>query len=446
MSANMFRWLSARLLLLVLLIALALVGALRPMQTVHWDTPIYLYQAKRFAETDLVDSYRRHAEIVAGQALGTHPLPQGEGYPESYWRFTRLGHIALLSLSVEVLGSSEAAIQAASITYAVLLVLAVFMAVLASRAICRLYEGNDARRIEIQRHTVTAGFVYALSGSYLYMSGNLVAETPALCGMALGAWLIANAMQKDSLLLAVASGLLAYLTYVIKMDAVWFFVSIYLALWLIKPPSHDRSRAARILGWAAATALVGYGFHTALFFPLTSPGVFLAFSDRVSDALPSDVSNTAARWTPVAAVGLLWLGVPLAMIARFQDSLTRFAWLWLTLSLLPLITLYVRGPVQTRMFIPLVLPLILIFGVGMASLMGKLRTARMQRLVWLCIAGALVVSLSIAHHATYMNLRQLSGAWRLQFVRQLLWPPAHEVNAYPLEDLHRMSQWSYGKN
>jgi len=91
MSANMARHVNAKLLLLLLLIALALAGAMRPMQAVHWDAPIYLYHAKRFAETHLVDSYRRHAESIAGQALGTHPLPPGEAYPESYWRFTRLG-------------------------------------------------------------------------------------------------------------------------------------------------------------------------------------------------------------------------------------------------------------------------------------------------------------------------------------------------------------------
>ncbi len=444
--AKMTKHVNAKLLLLLLLIALALGGAIRPMQAVHWDAPIYLYQAKRFAESHLVDSYRQHAEAVAGQALGTNPMQQGEAYPESYWRFTRLGHIALLSLSVEFFGSSEAAIQAASIIYSVLFALAVFVAVLAARSFCRLYEGHDATRKAIQQHTITAGFVYALSGSYLYMSGNLVAEIPALFVMSLGAWLIGHAIQRDSVLLAVASGFLACLTYVIKMEAVWFFVSIYLVLWSINPPSYDRSRTGRSLGWAVAAALVGYGCYTALFFPLTSPSVFLAFSDRVTGALPSGPSNITAIWTPFAAVGLLWLGIPLAMIAGLRSPLTRFAWFWLALSLLPLITLYLTGSVQTRMFMPLVLPLILVFGLGMAGFMTKLPSARIQRVVWQCVAGVLVISFMIAHPATYTILRELPGAWRLQYVRQLLWPPAYEVKAYPLGDLHRISVWLYGKN
>lgn len=71
--------------LCVLLVALSRV----PLGDVHWDAPIYLYQAKRFAETQHLADIARNAEHIAAQVAGAWPAD--ERYSEAFWRSSRLG-------------------------------------------------------------------------------------------------------------------------------------------------------------------------------------------------------------------------------------------------------------------------------------------------------------------------------------------------------------------
>lgn len=65
-------------LFLIFFLAAAIGFAKPPLQGVHWDSPIYLYQSKRFAETPLLDSYRQHAKEIRDHVYGATPLPRGE--------------------------------------------------------------------------------------------------------------------------------------------------------------------------------------------------------------------------------------------------------------------------------------------------------------------------------------------------------------------------------
>jgi len=59
---------SPRVLALVILVLGTLLGGLvEPLSSAHWDSPIYLYQAKRFAETDLARSFATHSRTIAAQ-------------------------------------------------------------------------------------------------------------------------------------------------------------------------------------------------------------------------------------------------------------------------------------------------------------------------------------------------------------------------------------------
>ena len=55
--------------LCVLLVAVSRV----PLGDAHWDAPIYLYQAKRFAETQLLVDIAHSAEHIAAQVAGASP-------------------------------------------------------------------------------------------------------------------------------------------------------------------------------------------------------------------------------------------------------------------------------------------------------------------------------------------------------------------------------------
>jgi hypothetical protein len=109
--------LSNRKLILVglCIVALLLAAQKEPLEGVHWDAPIYLYQAKGFAETHYLINYIRHADEIADQIDGHWPA--GESYSESYWRFGRLGHIDILGTIVGFLGSTYQSIVTATWLY-----------------------------------------------------------------------------------------------------------------------------------------------------------------------------------------------------------------------------------------------------------------------------------------------------------------------------------------
>ena len=428
-------------LLALLLIVLAFANAWSPMQRSHWDAPIYLYNAKRFADTPWIASYIEHGEAIASQVT-TGQLPAGESYPESYWRFTRLGHITLLGSLIYVFGNEETGIRAAGLIFALVFAGGIVATALAGRACANLYLPVGEERQRLGRYILFAAFAYGLSGSYSYMAANLVAEIPALLCIALGFWSIMHSMQQQSRQWAAASGLLAYLSFAIMLETVWFFVALYLALWLAPPTSHSRRRVAMLLFWAAGTAIAGYGLHYWLFGALVSPETVLAFLTHVNTVLPS---SEAGRFTPLIATGLLWLAIPLALRSGWRTPLSRFVWLWFLLCIIPLAMKYLGGEVQTRMFVPLVVPMIPLGAIGLASIsrIGAIRSSHAFRIP---IMGMVVLAtFSIAHPLTYTYLRELPGLHLLQYARALLWPPAYEAASYPLSELRLLADRLYSE-
>lgn len=423
------------------LMAISFSNAWLPLQRVHWDSPIYLYQAKRFAETRLIASYSNNANAIASQTQ-TGKLVIGEGYSEAYWRFTRLGHIALLGGIVKLFGSNETGVFAASLSYAFILAMAVLLAIIGGRALCQLYQPEEQPSHNLPRFILLTGFVCAFSGGYLYMAGNLVAEVPAFFGVSLGLWLSVNAIRYNSRLLAVASGFLAYVTFTVMMEAVWLYIALYLALWLAPTTTRSRKSVAASLLWAAVIALAGYVFHLTIFSDLAIPRTILSFHQHVAATV---ASRDASMFTPLGAAGLLWLALPFAILARWRAPLTRFTWIWFFLCLTPFLIKYFRGGVETRMFYLLTLPLILLFALGLSTLNQTQLVAKYRSRF---LAGLMIVVLSgfsIAHPTTYALLHQSPGAWRLQHVRAFLWPPAYETLSYPLKDLRRIADWLYDK-
>jgi hypothetical protein len=426
-------------LLALLLIVVALVNAWSPLQRSHWDAPIYLYNAKRFAETPWVASYIEHSESIATQ-ITSGQLHTGEGYSESYWRFTRLGHITLLGSLIAVFGNNEAGIQAAVLIYALFFAVGILAAMLASRACSNLYLPVGEDRQRLGQFILFAAFAYSLSGSYSYMAANLIAEIPALLCVALGFWSIIHAIQRYSRPWAAVSGLLAYVSFAILLESVWFFVALYLALWLAPPTAHSRRRVAMLLFWAAGTAMAGFGLHFWLFGTLVAPSTVLAFLTRVNTVLPS---SEAGRLTPLIATGLLWMAIPLALRSGWHTPLSRFAWLWFLLCLIPLIMKYMGGEIQTRMFALIVVPLILLCAIGLASISKTLLNRHSYGLPVPIMVVVVLATFSIAHPLTYSYLRELPGLHRLQYARAFLWPPAYEVNSYPLAELNLMANRLY---
>lgn len=100
--------------------ALLLAAQNQFLEGMHWHVPIYLYQAKRFAETHYLLNYIHHAKEIAAQVDGHWPAD--EAYSESYWRFLRLGHLAVLGSIVGLPGLSIQAIITMTWLYTLFLI------------------------------------------------------------------------------------------------------------------------------------------------------------------------------------------------------------------------------------------------------------------------------------------------------------------------------------
>ena len=134
-----------------------------PLSTSHWDSPIYLYQAKRFVETDLLTSYHEHSKEINVQ-VSEYSSSSGEGYSESFWRFMRFGNIAILGSAVKLANNEASAITLAGWLYAFFLAAGTMLVFL---SICKLAVLFDVVNKE---SSVTADAIYA----FLYIVANLL--------------------------------------------------------------------------------------------------------------------------------------------------------------------------------------------------------------------------------------------------------------------------------
>jgi len=424
--------------LLALMLGIALTNALPPLQHVHWDVPIYLYQGKRMAETSLISGYITHADEIAQQVSGIMSLPVGESYPEAYWRFSRLGHIALLGNIVGFVSDPGMAVKLASTVYALLLVLGVMLSALLVRSLFRLYQMPDPFLAD--RAIAMSVLIYALSGSFLYMSGNLLPEVPALVLTATGLWLLVLALNNHNKGFASASGLLAGMTFIVKMDGILVFLTAWLALFAAPPANQTRKQVGLVLAWAALAALSVYVVYAWLFYPLANPDLLLAFQRRV--ALSSH-QGESPWFVLVSSGGMLWLGLAAALLYGSKSKPAHFAWIWLVLCLLHPIHLLIGGAIQTRMLINMVPALMLISSVGIYAVWSRYPKGLNRQFAISVFALAALVGQLIANPSSYAELKKIPGAWRLQYARVFLWPMPYEVKSYPVNDSRSLAAWLY---
>lgn len=429
-------------LFLIFSLAAAIGFTKPPLGGVHWDSPIYLYQSKRFAETSLLESYRQHAKEIRDQVYGVAPLPRGEAYPEAYWRFARLGHIALLGLITSWFGSNETAIIAAHWIYTFLLASSVLLAVMLVQNLHKLIRG-EAAPSNFVLGSIASALCYIGSGIYLHLTGNFVGEIPALFFLLLGAILLVKALQHNSAGLGLLSGTMAFITYTMKMEAIWSYFAF--AGSLCFTVYHWRiARITPILAAFSAAALL-YFIFAWLFQPLSDPRLFIRFTDSMPHAV-REQPVSALQLIAVAGGGL-WLGAIAALARSVRDPFVILGWLWLLLALLPAaFFLFGHDASQARMFALLLPCLLLMSALGWEQVLKM--AARRQSFGTAPLAALIIVSLGaiiISQPQTYERLRLLPGMWRLQYARNFLSPPFYETVSYNFNELASVSREIYKK-
>lgn len=430
-------------LFLIFFLAAAIGFAKPPLHGVHWDSPIYLYQSKRLAETALLDSYRQHAKEISNLVYGAAPLPRGEAYSEAYWRFTRLGHIALLGLITNWFGSSETAIIAAHWIYTLLLAGSVLLAVMLAQNLHKLIRGETAPTLFVLGSTASA-LCYIGSGIYLHLTGNLVSEVPALFFLLLGSILLVKALQHNSAVLGLLSGVVAFITYTMKMEAIWSYIAF--ACSLCFAVYHWRIAHIKPILAAFSVAALFYFIYAWLFQPLADPRLFIRFTDSMPHAIREQ--PISAHQLIAVAGGALWFGVIAALARPARDPFMVLGWLWLLLALLPAaFFLFGHGAAsQARMFALLMPGLLFMSTLGWERVMEiaahrqSLRAAPFAALIIACF-GAILISQPLF----YERLRSLPGTWRLQYARNFLSPPLYETVSYKFSELALVSKEIYRK-
>ena len=389
----------------------------------HWDVPIYLYQAKRFAETYYLMNYIRHADEIAAQINGHWPA--SEGYSESYWRFGRLGHIAILGTIVGFLGSSYQAIVTVTWLYNFLLVGGLTLIFLSSVQI-------GSRAEPKYRWFVGAAvsmMLFLLSDIYRYLAGDLVSEVPAMLFVGASVFSLLRVFETKRLIFAVMSGLFAFLGYTMRMEGIWPWLTFIIAYLATRGAGIHPSMPGKPILIAGLTAIGCYTVYAIVFSPLAYPWHGLAFIK----SMKGGYNGVPGYKLIFAAGGLLWIGALSSLVWLKQSSVLRLGWLWLVACALPAIpTLFFGAHSETRMLTMLIPPIFLLSAGGWAMLLRKG--------LWhpkpVAMIGLVFCLIFVSEPNFYIWLRNLPGGWRLQNIRAFLVVPNYErLNYLPQEML-----------
>lgn len=426
----------------VALVAIVLITTLfyakGPLQDVHWDSPIYLSRGKTYADSPLLREYIAQANDIA-KKVKHYKVDQGE---MPYWGFTRLGNIVLLGILNTLVGPSLTTVRVAFLLYTVFAAGTLVLAVLVAYRVTESFDA-DLSKGAVITGALLSGVLYLASDVYRYMSGSLVADVPAAFLVAASILSLVQAVNARSVTLATLSGVLGFLVYAVKMDTAWVYVSFCCAyggaLIVTKNPR---------MWWpaffaAAVASLACYAVYAWQFWPLADLRLFLIWINA-QETLPPNPSWPIKAF--VAAGGLLWIGLFLAVRYKYKEAVLWVALSWLVLFLLPYLqTIYLGRHAEVRYFVPVMLPLLLGSTIGWASLVDR-AGAKQLHAGLVALLGATVITLGLLSQAeSYGWLRQLPGGWRLQYAKEWLSPPNYERLSYPVEELDEISRYVYGR-
>ena len=429
---NIVYFLNRKLVLAGLCIFALLLAALKePLDGMHWDVPIYLYQAKRFAETHYLINYIRHADEIVAQIDGHWPAH--ESYSESYWRFGRLGHIAILGTIVGFLGSSYQTILTSTWLYNIFLVGGLILIFLSSVQI-----GSKAEsKYRWFLGATLSMMMFLLSDIYCYLAGNLVSEVPSILFVGASVFSLLRAFETRRLIFAVMSGLFAFLGYTMRMEGIWPWLTFIMAYLATRGAGTHPTVPWKPVLITGLTAVVCYAVYATVFSPLAYPWHGLAFIKSIKRPNAGGIPGYKLMF---AAGGLLWIGALSSLLYLRHSSVLRLGWLWLAGCALPAIpTIFFGTHSETRWLTLLIPPLFLLSTGGWAMLLRKGLCQPRP----IAIIGVVFCLFLVSEPTSYKWLRNIPGGWRLQNVRAFLVAPKYERLNYLPKEMRALSKIVY---
>lgn len=372
---------------IIFLIALLCHSNLVTLEETHWDAPIYVLLSKFAAETDLLAQYHQQAQDIQ--------LGPGDN---AHWYFTRIGHVLLLGEVVKLFGNDENALMAMQWLYRFLMALSVPLCIVLAKQLGVLLR---AKQPDFTWWTASliAALSYVASDGFRGLQGHLTSEPPAFLAMVLFAWVLSRAIEKTSLAYGAFAGVLLFLLFFIRIDAVLpgliFLLVMFVMVWRAK-----KFAAIPSMLLAGMVSLTLYLLYAWWFFPLVNPSTLLKFSAEAKEMFPGLM--TKGLFAIMIAGGLLWIGAGacLMMPRLWHDPLIIFAVSWLVLSLLPMLIDSVHGrSIQARMAFFIAAPLLILATEGWRQILRQF--VEYRKINTLVVAIVLLIILALIPHAFF---------------------------------------------
>ncbi len=427
-------------------LAIALLGVIAatnmrdPFVGVHWDSPIWLHSAKGFAETSYLTALRRCAR---DSQLSRASLTES-GVPDCFGYYARLGHTILLGAVVELFGPTVEAVHAASEISYLLLALAVLFVGLTTVSLHHALQAEESSN-RILLGIFISSFLYLSSELFSHIGNSLISDVPSLAVLSFAGLTLVQGLMYRSHWRLILSGVCGFFSYVIRLESVWAYISLMLALasvFFLCRRHHTWWRGFLIAGLSSLLPFIAYFIA---FYPFGSPLVYLAFAKQVNQVYSSQVLDSGFIFL-VRAGGLLWIGALICILNGKISPVGGVALVWLSLLIVPWLPwLFEKGPTQTRHYVLLMMPLMVISSLGWAAALERAaRSAVYRRVSWGVFCFACVLGL-ISHTHNYQWVRQVPGLWRLDTLRSdwLLGPSLREQPTYPVDEAVQLSRIIY---
>ncbi len=428
-------------------IVLALVAAVEvfltgPLYKNHYDASIWLYQAKRFADTHYVASYLNHAsEIEKTVNKGWH---REQSFSEQYWWFSRIGHVTILGIVITIFGNSYVTIWLVTIIYGSLYVCALVMGIaLALKMVKREKPHISDRQVMIAAGlSITA---YVSSSIFAYMNGNLIAEVPAMTLVGASVLALWISIERRSALFATIAGIATCGLVIFRIEAIWNVFSFAIALFVADRAPGYKREVIRSHCYAVSAFSFGYVMYLLVFWPLSNPFLYVTYTSLFA----------GVKTGVPCGIGLFISGGCLVAVATSQiwtigrSRLVGVAVIWLILASIPYwAQSFTSGicPIRVTSFV--VFPWLLFAVAGLSVFLYDAKS--MTKPNALAALGALValllISLSLTLDYSWKFIHTRPALWRAQMVRQALVVPQYEsVTLLPLKRLHELAQEIYFK-
>lgn len=370
---------------IIFLIALLCHSNLAPLEETHWDAPIYVLLSKYAAETNLLAQYHQQAQDIR--------LGPGD---DAHWYFTRIGHVLLLGEVVKLFGNDETALMAMQWLYRLLMALSVLMCIVLAKRLALLLRAEEPDS-NWWTASLIATLSYVTSDGFRGLQGHLTSEPPALFVMVLFAWVLSRAVEKTSLVNGVVAGMLLFLLFFIRIDAVLpGLIFLFVLFAMLRQAKKFAAIPAMIM--TGGVALTLYLFYAWWFSPLANPLTLLNFSAEAKEMFPGLM--TKSLFAIMIAGGVSWVGASVCLMTPKlrRDSLVRFAMIWLVLSLLPMLIDSFHGrSIQARMVFFILAPLLILATEGWRHILREFIEYKKYN-VLLMVSG-LTILLALVPHA-----------------------------------------------